>query len=392
MRRWNDVRAVVLGLEINGLSVVRSLGRNRVRVVGVDQDLEQATALSKYLLSRIHTPQVRGPEVVDTLVELAGDGRRYALFPTMDATVLQLSEERARLPENLLYRLPEHETVCTLMHKGSFRALCKEADLPAPGYAVAADLEALEAALESLRFPLVMKTTIKRMGPSPKAVILEDINQAVAAYREQGEGEMILEEWIPGTDRDVFFCLQAYGGDMDLLASFSGRKVRQWPPLVGGTASAEPVDLPELEEMTTRFFKSVRYRGMGSMEYKHDPRNGRYYAIEPTVGRTDFQSGIAPANGVNIPLAVFSDMVGAAQKPGRRRGEVKWRDPVGDTRSALHYVERGELTRKEWMKSLAGPCVSTLFAWDDPAPWVSDLFRRGVGRLKRLLNRNEEIQ
>ena len=79
-----------------------------------------------------------------------------------------------------------------------------------------------------------------------------------------------------------------------------------------------------------------------------------------------------------------------AQKPGRRRGYVKWRDPVGDTRSALHYLEQGALTRKEWMKSLTGPCVSTLFAWDDPGPWVSDLFRRGVGRLKRFLKRSEE--
>ena len=47
--------------------------------------------------------------------------------------------------------------------------------------------------------------------------------------------------------------------------------------------------------------------------------------------------------------------------------------------------KKGELTRAEWKKSLAGPRVTTLFAMDDPGPWVSDLFRRLVGRLKRML-------
>ena len=156
--RYNDVRAMVLGLELNGLNVVRSLGRHRVQVVGVDSDIEQPSALSKYLLHRVRTPDIRGPAVIETLVELAKDGRRYALFPTMDATVHLLSEARDRLPDNLIYRLPDRETVGRLLHKGSLRELFRTMDIPGPGYAVADRLEALQSAMENLRFPLVRRT------------------------------------------------------------------------------------------------------------------------------------------------------------------------------------------------------------------------------------------
>lgn len=382
MARFKDIRAVVLGMELNGLAVVRALGRKRVGVVGIDSDLDQVSALSKYVLTRIKTDDIRGPSVIDTLNRMSSGPQRYVLFPTMDATVLVLSEERERLQGNMILRLPDKETVRRLMHKGSFRELCKASDLPTPGSAVAKDVEELEAGLGRLRLPVVMKSTLKKME-GVKAVVVEDVNQGVAAYREQGEGEVILEEWIPGGDGDVYFCLQAYSKSSELLASFVGRKIRQWPPLIGGTASAEPVDVPELEETTTRFFKAVKFQGICSMEYKFDARDGQYYFIEPTVGRTDYQSGIATANGVNIPFLTFADIAGeAVKKPKPWRG-MKWVDPVADERAAMHYMERGELTRSEWKSSLRGPRMSTLYAFDDPGPWVSDVFRRIVGRLKR---------
>ena len=389
MGRYNDVRALVLGLETNGLSVVRSLGRARVLVAGVDSELDQVTSLSKYLLSRIKTTDIRGPGLIDTLIEIAQDSCRYALFPTVESTVFHISEGRDRLPENIIVRLPDKETVRALLHKGSFRKLCDELNLPSPASAVAVDTGELDAALGKLRLPVVMKSVVKETGPGPKAVVVEGVDEAVCAYRDQGEGEVILEEWIPGTDNDVYFCLQGYDSYSNLLASFTGRKIRQWPPLVGGTASAEPADLPELEETTTGFFRAVGYKGLCSMEYKYDSRDSRFYAIEPTVGRTDYQSGIAPANNVNIALAVFTDMAGTAFKPGKNRGYVKWVDKVGDYRSAMHYIKSGELTRAGWRKSLSGPKVSTLFAIDDPGPWASDFFRRGMGRVNRFFKKGE---
>ena len=96
-----------------------------------------------------------------------------------------------------------------------------------------------------------------------------------------------------------------------LLASFTGRKIRQWRPLSGGTASAEPAYNEFLTELTYNFFTKAGFWGIGSMEYKQHERTGKFYMIEPTVCRTDFQEGVAIANGVNIPLIAYQDITGS---------------------------------------------------------------------------------
>jgi len=390
MKRFNNVLAVVLGLETNGLSVVRSLGRAKASVIGIDSDLTQVTALSKYTLGLIKTPDLRKPDLIDTIISTSSKNREYALFPTMDDTVIVLSDGRDRLPENIMYRLPDKETVRNLMHKGSFREICQEYGLLSPGSAVAADKDQIESALNSIRLPAIMKSTLKQTGPGPKAVMINNEHEAYEAFSALGEGEVILEEWIPGTDRDVYFCLQAYSKNSKLLGSFTGRKIRQWPPLVGGTASAEPVDIPKMEEATTAFFCKMKMAGLCSMEYKFDSRDNNYYAIEPTVGRSDFQSGIASANGINLPLMVFGEMTGTKVKKRRSFGSVKWIHSVADARSAFHYINKGELTRREWRNSVSSPRVTSLFSVDDPGPWVIDLFRRIKSRLSRMFSMKKD--
>ena len=73
----------------------------------------------------------------------------------------------------------------------------------------------------------------------------------------------ILQEWIDGTDSDVYFCLQyrrPSGGDP---VSFCGRKTLQWPPLVGGTATCIPAPEADsvLEATTSKFFTMMGFVG-----------------------------------------------------------------------------------------------------------------------------------
>src|SRR5205085_1978080 len=105
----------------------------------------------------------------------------------------------------------------------------------------------------------------------------------------------------------------------------------------GGTASCVPApdhDAAELTRLTDSFFSAVGFIGMGSMEYKRDHRDGRFYMVEPTVGRTDYQEEIAALNGINIPSAAFRAELGvtahSAKPVQHRRG---WRDPVGVARA-----------------------------------------------------------
>lgn len=90
----------------------------------------------------------------------------------------------------------------------------------------------------------------------------------------------------------------------------------------------------ELIAMTDGFFAAVGFIGVGSMEYKRDPRDGKFYMVEPTVGRTDYQEEIASLNGVNIPLAIFRGELGLPMPaPAGAHSPRAWRDPFGHARA-----------------------------------------------------------
>jgi len=75
---------------------------------------------------------------------------------------------------------------------------------------------------------------------------------------------------------------------------------------------------------------------MCSMEFKHDRQIGKFFMIEPTVGRTDWQEEVATLNGVNIPLAAYRDLMDlpALGQTASRRA-VAWRESYAHWRGCL---------------------------------------------------------
>ena len=166
--------------------------------------------------------------------------------------------------------------------------------------------------LDQLNFPVVIKpcATEYLLGTqAPRARMLASRAPALVACRAtlSKVPEVIVQEWVDGAESDIYFCLQYRGQDGATIISFTGRKLRCWPPQTGSTArcTSAPEYEEHLERLTTDFFTKVGCVGMCSMEYKKDRRTGQFVMIEPTVGRTDWQEEVAMLNGVNIPFAAY---------------------------------------------------------------------------------------
>ena len=129
------------------------------------------------------------------------------------------------------------------------------------------------------------------------------------------------------------------------------------------------------------FFDAVGFIGIGSMEYKRDPRDGRFYMVEPTVGRTDYQEEIACLNGVNIPLAAYYAETGRGDipQPPRQVRPAAWRDPFG-------YARARAAGSPDPMDKVA-PGIKVFDAYwrlDDPMPGVALKLASLSGRFSRL--------
>ena len=324
--------AVIAGLDLNGLGVVRSLAAEGVPTIALDTDLSKATASTRFG-RKVKVSELSGPGFVEALQGVAARlAQKPVLFLTQEGSVETVAAAQAELVASYRFTMADHRTMKMLLNKAVFQTTAEELHCAIPRSLHLTRTTNLSE-FASLRFPCVVKPLTKddvysaKFKKAYKVARFDELDELWRTIKDT-TGEMIVQEWIEGADSDVYFCLQ-YRPRSSSPVSFVGRKICQWPPLVGGTAScvSAPSVRDELIALTNAFFERVGFVGLGSMEYKRDVRDGRFYMVEPTVGRTDYQEEVATLNGVNIPYAAYCAEIGRScpQSPSNQRQRI-WRD------------------------------------------------------------------
>lgn len=369
-----DVPAIVVGAGINGLGVARSLARAHVPAWLLDADAQRPEMHTRAAKS-IQIASLHDDALVDELVRLGttkfADARPVLLL-TQEASVKLVSHHRERLSPLYRFSLPAPDIVEALQHKHGFQQLAEQFGAPIPRLLRVCANDDLPA-LETLRYPVVVKPGARDDGYSrhfKKAYRVETASEAAALLRRilPVMPDMVVQEWTEGPDSNIYFCLQYIDGDQRLIASFTGRKIRSWPPQVGGTASCAPAPEAhaELSALTADFFRDVGAVGMAAMEYKRDARSGKFRMVEPTIGRTDYQAEVASLNGVNLPYAAYCAELGHQYVTVPMKQSLAWRMRSDDERSAVAQGQR----LGSGFETHDG-IADALWRWSDPRPyWV----------------------
>lgn len=382
--RASKPEAVVVGSGLNALGVVRSLAPERIAVTVVDAAPAGPAARSRFARPSLYKAAVNGADaLLQHLMAYPSKDERPLLFLTQEASVSPVSAHREALKDRFRFLLAAPDVLGPLMDKKRFQQRAGDLGFPVPRSVVIERRTDVDAAA-GLVFPVILKPLTKNEAWErryQKAYRFEE-SAKLSAFVAGIDGTlppMIIQEWIEGSDSDVYFTLVYRDAGGKTVASFTGRKIRQWPPQVGGTASctAAPEFENELSEMTTRFFDAVGFVGMGSMEFKRDRRSGRFVMVEPTVGRSDYQEEVATLNGVNVVRAAYRSLAGLpplAHQPSHLT--TVWRDAMGDERSRLaqpgfNLPENVAAARR----------FDALFRMNDPGPWLADLAARISARL-----------
>ena len=308
--------AVIAGADLNGLGVVRSLASAGVPTIMLETDLGKPTLATRFGL-KMQVPALSGEPFIDSLVGLARTlKRRPVLILTQEDSVVTISCHREQVENLYHFSMPSIDTMKILMNKWSFQRSAEDLKSPIPRslrLTSSVDLEDIKL----LDYPCVIKPLVKSAEYSRrfvKAYKVSSMQEAAKLWAEMSATvpEALMQEWIEGDDSEVYFCLQYRAPSGVPPVSFVGRKLCQWPPLIGGTASCVPAPdaFDELVTSTDTYFEAVGFVGLCSMEYKRDTRDKRFYMVEPTVGRTDYQEEVATLNGVNIPFAAYCGELG----------------------------------------------------------------------------------
>jgi predicted ATP-grasp superfamily ATP-dependent carboligase len=415
---------VVVGEGLNCLGVLRSLERAGLHALAVTTTRRCVVACSRHARVAL-LPSLEGRTLVDGLKAIgAGFAERPVLMLGGDRQVAAVNEAREELEPLFHLGLPAQEMVRTLADKALFHRFAEARGLPVPRTVVIRDGDAAGlAALADLVPPFVIKPADKAQalsGRVERAACALDLAQArdLAARMASAAGSVVVQEWIPGADSDLYFGLFACAADGRVIGLFCGRKLVCSPPAVGNTALCAPAGAvaDDVAALTLRFVAESQYRGIGGLEFKRDCRSGRLVIVEPTVGRTDWQSEVATLNGVNLPVLAALEELGLA-RPGAAASRTRPQDANGaQVAQVVQGVERAQGAAVLPPTDLATPravpprgvawrasithrrpralasdvrLVDGYFRLDDPLPaayhyLVDEFARRALRRLARL--------
>lgn len=384
LRNEEKPYAIVIGLDcITGLQTARILAARGVPVIGVAKDPQHYCSQTR-VCDKVYSADTATEESIELLVALGPQlNQKAVLFPCTDLSVLLISRNRQRLARWFHVILPEIEVVEMLMDKIGFYTYAQREGLPVPRTVFLKNRSDAERAAEDLTFPCILKPPIKTLTwqkmTSAKVFKAYDPREFLRLYDQCSRGADILmvQEWVEGTDSDLYSCNCYFNKDSKPLVTFVARKIRQWPPETGTSCLGEECRNDVVLEETLRLFRAVNYRGLGYVEMKRDQRTGNHYIIEPNIGRPTGRSAIAEAGRVELLYTKYCDALGLPLVGNRQQKYtgVKWIYWRRDFQSALYYWKRGELSSRDWWKTWRGKKAYAVFSWSDPLPFLVDIGR-----------------
>jgi predicted ATP-grasp superfamily ATP-dependent carboligase len=372
------------------LAVARTLGRLGVPVYAVAEDAYTPLAMSRHLTKAfVWDSCPTDPESFVNAMSLIAHfiARPTIIFPMDDLSAVSVAENAAILARWFIIpsvppRLPRQ-----LANKACFHALCAEIGIPLARSVVPRSLDDVRAFTDSTEFPVVVKATeqwlpLKDTFVTKVIQTPEQLLDLCENYNYEGSQRLIIQEHIPGED---WICHGYYNFDKNINVTFTGIKLRSYPPDAGSTALGLSLDNETLRCVSEKLLKAVAYSGIIDMDWRKDERDGQYKILDcnPRVGQ-NFRMFENRA-GIDVVRAQHLDLSGRRIDNAAPIGGRLFRVESFYALAFLRRLPRGA-SKQDTGKYL--PSESRELAWwssDDPVPFLMMSIRQFTRVLGRLL-------
>ena len=231
------------------------------------------------------------------------------------------------------------------------------------------------AARDDIAFPVVVKPIESRPFVAHFGVKLlvacdrDELRRHVRDVQDAGLRAQILD-LVPGPD-ELFHSYTVYiDRHGEPAAELCMRKLRKSPPFFGVVRVAEVANVSALREPTIALLRHIGWRGMASVEFKLDPRDGRYRLMEVN-GRSFLIQGLAWRAGVNYPLLAWREFVLGESVSARFNGwNGVWIHVLDDIYFGLFHrrIERSSL--RQYLAPYRRPKTFAVWSASDPGPFL----------------------
>ena len=327
-----------------GYTILRTLTEKGLKVWAADTSKRNICTMSKYCAGSFVYPDPFTEEeaFINVLKEKVLELKPRMLMPTHDESVI-IMRHREEFPEDLIIPYESEEMLLNLANKAWATKKAEEAGCPIPK--VYGSVDEVES------YPVVFKTVL---GNSAKGVYFPKSTEELQALMQEhhsnvfsDDSEMLLQEWIGGTDYSVdcvrwdgFWKSSVYHA---LVTKTDGG---------GTTTQREIVSAPELEKYAKLLLDAVDFHGVCGLDFRYDPKTGKAAFIEVNAR---FTGGLATpvAAGFNIPWAVYKLATeGRYDEPCDARVGTKTKWILGDVITIVGRIVKLKFNRNEMKQVL----------------------------------------
>lgn len=381
--------AMIIGGDFHGLGIARNLAAAGIPAFFVEPGFCLAR-FSRYQQACYKCPPLTNcEEFTDFLLHLATRKNlgKPVLFPVSDTAVQILSKNRDRLSEHYRVPTPAWEFTRLAYDKKLTYKLALEIGVPIPRTRFPGDETDLTE--QPAKYPVILKPAITaNFYPLThlKAIRANNPDELLLGYRRMAavidRQEIMVQEVIAGGPKNLYSFCSLFGNGA-VKAKIMAVRLRQHP-MDFGSASTYVVtcNIPQLEELSTRMLRAMNYYGLSEVEFMFDESDGTFRLIDINP-RTWAWHTLGAKAGVNFSALLFRDMHDASVQVESFETGVIWIREVTDVPTAVVELLKRRLSLSEYFRTLKGKKELAVFSWDDPWPFMVELFRAPVMWLQR---------
>ncbi len=370
--------AIILGSDFKALGVVRSLGRQGIPSIVID-NLPRSAWFSRYVVKRFtwHGP-MDGDAFLHFLLGLGKEHHldQWLLFPLQDEVVEFVARNTQQLAQ--VYRLVTQDwnVIQWALDKRLTYRMAEEVGVPYPQtwYPVGED----DLKTREIAYPVIIKPAISirfQHAMRLKALPVNNYEDLLASYRLAASiinpDEIMIQEIIPGGGQTQF-SVATYCKEGRVILSMTARRTRQYPIDYGLSSSfVEAIEVPGLLELAEKLLGFMRVTGMVEVEFKHDQRDGQYKLLDINVRPWGWHT-LCMASGLDFPCIQYADVSGQCPEPMVPRYGYHWTRLLTDIPAGMQEIRAGITTPGAYLRTFRGKTVFSVFDWRDPLPALGD--------------------
>jgi D-aspartate ligase len=385
----NRPGVIVLGGNFLALGIVRSLGARGVPVWVIDSDSSKSIAqFSRYTTRFIVTEE----PIQDVLIRAGREHQLngWMIFPTNDQYVESVSTHHEVLSSMYTLTTPPLVVTKFALDKRLTYRKADELGIATPWTCVGTDAAAIDA--KAPPYPLILKPAINHHffpQTNIKALPVGDFADLQRRFAQMSKyispDEVLVQERIPGGGENQFsFCAICKNGRA--YAPLVAQRRRQYPLEFGNASTfVETTTQPDVEASGRLFLESIGHDGMAEVEFKFDPRDGKYKILDVNLRAWGWHT-IGIAAGLDFAYLLWRERSGFDVYPHGTPRKAAWCREITDVVAILRSRDSVAEVKRLVRAMLKGKFMWSTFSIIDPVPFFAELVllvSSGLSRQKK---------